>query len=70
MKLSKSQKQWLLELARPENRYGLSVVYQKPPGVVMHALKRMGFCKSIHETFWKITEKGLEEASKLKGGSA
>lgn len=70
MKLSKSQKQWLLELAKPENRYGLSVVYQKPPGVVMHSLKRMGFCNSIHETFWKITEKGIEEASKLKGGAA
>ena len=67
MKLTKSQKHWLLELDKPENRYGLSIIYQKPPGIVMHALKRMGFCKCIHETFWKITEKGSEMAGKLRG---
>ena len=65
--LTEAQKKWLVELAKPENKSGLSVVYQRPPPIVMHALKRKGFCRNIYDTFWVITEKGREESKKYGG---
>lgn len=66
--MTPKQKEWLLKLWEAD-QYGvcknLSVVYDKPPTVVMRALQNKGYCKDIMGTFWTITDEGREAAKTI-----
>lgn len=65
--MTTSQKEWLLKLWAV-HQYGpgyLTVVYDKPPTRTMRGLEKLGYCKDIQGTFWKITDAGMEAAKTI-----
>ena len=57
VKLTGSQHYWL---KRMEERGQLSDMFDKPPLRVMNNLASKGLCKNIMNTFFEITEEGIE----------
>jgi hypothetical protein len=53
-------------VAMSKTKHGLSLLVDRPNTRVMNSLVKKGFANNIMDTFWKITEAGLERLQEIK----
>lgn len=64
--LTKSEEHWLIILWE-HGSSGISKIYHKPTVStrVLNSLVKKGYAENIHDTFYKITVKGLERCKSI-----
>lgn len=64
--LTKGEENWLIVLWEHGNS-GISKIYHRPKVStrILNSLVKKGYAENIHDTFYKITDKGLERCRSI-----